>query len=140
MATGYGVEVSLTDKLVTGRLVSGKQVVLEAWYRRLTTARGSLCRVRLPEDEDVAYGFDISELVGTVGAQRALLVAGGMAAAELAKDDRAYNVACGTSLETLNDGTLRLRIEISGKLVDTDEDLALTLSVTEVTTQIISAK
>lgn len=132
MATGYGVEVSLTDRLVTGRLVSGKAVVIEALYRRLITPRGSL-------SYDLTYGFDVSEFVGAVGYEKAAQVIGGMVANELSKDDRVIGVTCEATLSELDDGTLTLLLDVAATLADTDEDFAFTAGVTEASTELLSA-
>jgi len=137
MSTGYGVDVSLTDKLVSGRLVSGKAVVVEAFFRRLTTARGSLGSSVFPED--LMFGFDVAGLVGSVGYARAAEVAAGMAENELSKDDRAYDVRCGALLTTQADGAQAILLEVSATLVDSDEDFALTLSITEAAATLVSA-
>jgi hypothetical protein len=132
MATGYGVEVSLTDKLVTGRLISGKAVVLQALYRRLITPRGSL-------PYDLTYGFDVSGLVGSVGFERAAAVIGGMVVNELTKDDRVINVRCLPTTATLDGGGLMLILDVEATLADLGEDFAFTAGVTETTTELLSA-
>src|SRR5262249_43913488 len=104
MAAGYGVDVSLTDRLVTGRLVRRAAILIEAYFRRLNTARGSLARTRLTIDEDLTYGFDVMSFVGAVGLERSVFVVGGMVENELAKDDRAHDVKCETSLVDSDDG------------------------------------
>ncbi len=132
MASGYGVEVSLTNKMVSSRLVRGATVVLEAWYRRLTTPRGTL---RYALD----YGLDVAGYVGAVGYDVGVATLGGMAAAELSKDDRAYNVQCETTITDEDDGTTSILLDITGTLVETDEDLALTLAINDVTVEILTA-
>jgi hypothetical protein len=134
MAQGYGVEVSLLDKLVAGRLVSGKSVVIEALYRRLITPRGSLGSTVFPED--LIYGFDVSAFVGAVGYERAANVIGGMAANELSKDDRVQSVVCTATLS--EDGTLLL-LDVDGILVDSDETFSLTLGVSDVSVELLAA-
>jgi hypothetical protein len=132
MATGYGVDVSLTDKLVTGRLVSGKAVVIEALYRRLITPRGSLFY-------DLTYGFDVSEFVGAVGYERARLVIAGMVANELAKDDRVINVTCTATLSEQSSGQgLLLTLDVAATLAAEDEDFSFTVGVTETTTELLA--
>lgn len=132
MAEGYGSDVSLTTKLVTGRLLTGKAVVIEALFRRLITPRGSLYY-------DLTFGFDASGLVGAVGYRRSAAVLGGMVENELAKDDRVINVRCEATLSTLDDGTLQLLLDVDATLVDTGEDLSFTASVTDVSTELLTA-
>lgn len=132
MATGYGAEVSLTDKLVTGRLISGKAVALEALYRRLITPRGSL-------SYDLTYGFDVSGLVGSVGFERAAVVIGGMVVNELSKDDRVVNVRCLPTLTVQDNGDAILILDVEATLAEEGEDFAFTAGVTETTTELLSA-
>lgn len=133
MAEGYGSDVSLTTKLVTGRLLTGKAVVIEALFRRLITPRGSLYY-------DLTFGFDASGLVGAVGYRRSAAVLGGMVENELAKDDRVINVRCEATLSTLDDGTLQLLLlDVDATLVETGEDLSFTASVTDVSTELLTA-
>ena len=132
MAEGYGSDVSLTTKLVTGRLLTGKAVVIEALFRRLITPRGSLYY-------DLTFGFDVSGLVGAVGYRRSAAVLGGMVENELAKDDRVINVRCEATLSTLDDGTLQLLLDVDATLVETGEDLSFTASVTDVSTELLTA-
>lgn len=137
MAQGYGVEVSLTDKLVTGRLVSGKAVVVEALYRRLITPRGSLGSSVFPED--LIYGFDVSAYVGAVGYERAAATIGGMASNELSKDDRVQSVLCTATISEQTPGSLLLLLDIDGVLVDEGETFSLTLGVSDVSVELLAA-
>lgn len=132
MAQSYGVEVSLTNKLVTGRLVSGRAVVVEALYRRLITPRGSLFY-------DLAYGLDVSGFVGAVGYERSTAVIGGMVANELSKDDRVIGVSCAATLTEQDDGSLILLLDIEATLAEEDEDFSFTVGVTDLTTELLSA-
>jgi hypothetical protein len=132
MAQGYGVEVSLTDRLVSGRLVSGRAVVVEALYRRLITPRGTL-------RDDLTYGFDVSGFVGSVGYDRSGAVIAGMVVNELSKDDRVYNVTCEATLSTEANGSQILLLDVSATLQDSDEDFSLTLGVTDVTAELLTA-
>ncbi len=137
MAQGYGVEMSLTDKMVTGRLISGRAVVVEALYRRLITPRGTLGSSVFPED--LAYGFDVSGFVGAVGYERANQVIAGMVVNELSKDDRVIGVTCDVQLLPQDDGSLLLLLDIGGTLADESESFAFTLGVTEVSTELLTA-
>lgn len=132
MAQGYGVEVSLTNQLVTGRLVRGVAIVVEAFYRRLTTPRGTLFY-------DLTYGFDVSGFVGAVGVDRAMAVIGGMVENELSKDDRAFGVKCTVSLGSDDNGDPMLLLDVDATLADSDEDFSLTLGVTSVTAELLAA-
>lgn len=132
MAQGYGVEVSLTSQLVTGRLVSGVAVVIEAFFRRLTTPRGTL-------SYDLTYGFDVSGFVGAVGVERALSVIGGIVENELGKDDRAFGVECIATLGANDNGEPMLLLGIDATLADSGEDFSLTIGVTALTAELIGA-
>jgi hypothetical protein len=132
MAEGYGVEVSLTTQLVTGRLVRGVAVVIEAFFRRLTTPRGTLFY-------DLTYGFDVAGFVGAVGVERALAVIGGMAENELSKDDRAFGVKCTVTEGEDDNGDPMILLDIDATLVDSEEDFSLTLGVTSVTAELLAA-
>jgi hypothetical protein len=132
MAQGYGVDVSLTDQLVTGRLVRGVAIVVEAFYRRLITSRGTLFY-------DLTYGFDVSGFVGAVGLERAQAVIGGMVENELSKDDRAFGVKCTVTLGADDAGDPMLILDIDATLVDSGEDFSLTVGVTSVTAELLAA-
>lgn len=132
MAIGYGVEVSLTNQLVTGRLVRGTAIVIEAFYRRLITPRGTLFY-------DLTYGFDVSGFVGAVGIDRALSVVAGMVENELGKDDRAFGVKCTASIGTQDDGSQILMLDVDATLSDSGEDFSLTVGVTDLTVELLAA-
>lgn len=132
MAQGYGVEVSLTNQLVTGRLVRGVAIVVEAFYRRLTTSRGTLFY-------DLTYGFDVSGFVGAVGVDRAQSVIAGMVENELSKDDRAFGVKCTVTLGTDDEGNPMLILAIDAILADSEEAFSLTLGVTSLTVELLAA-
>lgn len=132
MATGYGIEMSVTDKMVTGRLISGRAVVIEALFRRLITPRGTLFY-------DLTYGFDVSGFVGAVGYERARVVIAGMVENELSKDDRVIGVTCDVTLSTQDDGSLLLVLDVAGSLAESDEDFAFTAGVTDLTTELLTA-
>lgn len=132
MATGYGADVSLTSQLVAGRVVTGRQVVAEALYRRLITPRGSL-------PDDLAYGFDVSAFVGAVGYSRALPVIGGMVVNELSKDDRVINVRCEVFAEQLAAGLQSLTLSVTATLAESDEDFSLTVAVTDATASLLTS-
>lgn len=132
MAQGYGVEVSLTTQLVTGRLVRGVAVVIEAFFRRLTTPRGTLFY-------DLTYGFDVAGFVGAVGIDNAQTVVGGMVENELSKDDRAFGVKCTVTEGTDENGDPVLLLDIDATLADSEEDFSLTVGVTGLTAELLSA-
>lgn len=87
----------------------------------------------------MTYGFDVSGFVGAVGYERAAKVIGGMVANELAKDDRASNVRCEALMSKLDDGTLLLTLDVDATLSDTGEDFSLTVGVTELSAELLTA-
>lgn len=133
MAEGYGTEIYCYDKLRTGRLVSGVEVVAQALYRRLTTPRGTL---RGGEDESV-YGLDLLDFIGRVGTAAAIDALPGAIEAECLKDGRVAQVDC-TVTSTVNaDGLTQLAITIDAQLHDPGDSFALTLAATDVAVSLI---
>lgn len=84
----FGTDVSCMRGLRTGRLVSGVQLVAEAYYRRLTTPRGTL---RGGEDEQ-NYGLDLVSFIGTAATPSAVAALPGRIENELMKDERSESV------------------------------------------------
>jgi hypothetical protein len=136
MSVGYGVEIWCTDSMHTGRLASGAAVVIQALYRRYITPRGTLRGIS-DDDEDLAYGFDVSAYVGAVGTTTAIAALPGLMRAEGLKDDRVLDLAFTITPTTDTAGLTTLLIEGSGTLHDESEDFAFTLAVTEVTTTLL---
>jgi hypothetical protein len=130
------------DQLVSGRLVTGARVVVEALYRRLITPRGMLGGGL----EESTYGLDIAGYIGALTSGAGVTPANGptltavltaMVRNECLKDDRVSTVAVDASIIDRGDGTYALLIEITGSLVDEDESFALTLDVDGVSTQFL---
>ena len=77
----FGSDLSCTDDLdANGREVSGEELVGEAIYRRLTTARGTLI-------DDPDYGLDVRSFVQAGLTPGKLAEIGGLIRVELAKDE-----------------------------------------------------
>lgn len=89
MTTDFGTDVSCIDGLKTGRIVSGRRLVAEAIYRRLTTPRGML-RGGIDEDD---YGLDVLSLIGEVGSPSLLATWPGRIKNEVLKDERISNAS-----------------------------------------------
>lgn len=133
MAEGYGTDIYCWDQIVTGRLVSGPELVAQALYRRLTTARGTL---RGGEDESV-YGFDLCDFIGRVGSQQAIDALPGAIEAELLKDDRVLSVDVAVTPVSGKDGLVSLTVRVSAVLHNETDSFDLTLSVSGVTVGLI---
>lgn len=130
--TGFGTDTWCLNSLSTGRLAKGSALVAQAAFRRLTTPRGTL----RGGDEEDAYGFDVAGLVGDVGYDTAVAQIPGRVRAELLKDDRLTDVQVTATI--INDrGKQTITIVVVGVLADETEDFTLTLSVDEVTVDLI---
>lgn len=138
MSTGYGAEIWCTDSMHTGRLARGADVVIQALYRRYITPRGTLRGIS-DDDEDLAYGFDVSAYVGAVGSDVAIAALPGLMRAEGLKDDRVLDLSFVVTPTTGPDGLTVLLAEGSGTLHDESEDFAFTLAITDVTTTLLGA-
>lgn len=126
MAVGFGKDTSCTDSLETGRLVSGKELVCQALYRRLITPRGTLGSFT---DEHLTYGLDVASFIGMVGYEAAVRSLPAQIQNELLKDDRVASVTC--TAQMLQSGIEReLAISINVVLEDEAGDFDFTLSVT----------
>lgn len=129
----YGVDVWCTDSMVTGRLASGADVVIQGMYRRLITRRGTL---RGGESEE-AYGFNVAGYVGAVGVDLALVSLPGQVRAELMKDDRIFSLGITARAVTDDAGLTTIFLDILGQLVDEEEDFEFTVSIEDVTVQLL---
>lgn len=130
---GYGRAMWCTDQIRSGRYASGWRVVAQAYYRRLTTPRGTL----RGGEEESAYGFDVCGFVGAVGTTVALRALPAIVAAELAKDDRGTGVSCEAATATDANGLTSIVLTITATLADESEDFTLTLAVTDTTVTIL---
>jgi hypothetical protein len=130
----YGQDIWCAGHLVTGRLDRGPGLVARAIYRRLITARGTL----RGGDEEAAYGLDLAEYVGAVGYETALAALPGLVRAECLKDDRISDVAVSVTQSQDSAGLISLTVQVNAVLVDESETFALTLSVNEVSVQILN--
>lgn len=120
----------------TGRLARGVDVVIQALYRRYITPRGTLRGIS-DDDEDLAYGFDVSSYVGAVGTETAIAALPGLMRAEGMKDDRVADLVFTITAVTDAAGLTSLRVEGAGTLHDEGEDFTFTLSVNDVTTTLL---
>jgi hypothetical protein len=107
-------------------LITGPRVLLEATYRRLTTARGTY-------DWDPEYGFDVQALLNEDFDATTLPLWQREIQAEVEKDERVL-VADVTISPTQGDG-----YQIAVALTTADGVFALVLGVSQVTVQILEA-
>lgn len=133
MATGFGADTFCFDQIFTGRLASGVELVAQAIYRRLTTARGTL----RDGDDGQIYGTDVSEFVGIVGPDNAVDALPDVVVAEILKDDRVERADVRASVVRDSAGLATVTIEIDGVCRDSGESFNLTLGVGAVTTALL---
>jgi hypothetical protein len=129
---GYGTDTWCGDSLVTGRMSRGVMTVALSQYRCLITPKGTL-RGIADDEEEFAWGFDVSALVGTMSSQSAVGALPGMIAAELAKDDRVYNVIATVTAAANSSGHVEYDISVTSTLVESDVSFVLTMHVDDVT-------
>lgn len=136
--SGYGSEVWCLDGIISGRYARGWRAVAQALYRRLTTPRGDLWFLvegYAQGSEEMAYGFDISEWIGTVGLETAIASLPSQIEAECAKDPRVAEVEASV-VEVppgpSDAGTITLEITIRVALVDSEENFELSIAASEV--------
>lgn len=132
MSTGFGVDVSCLDQLETGRLVRGVELVAQAAYRRLTTPRGTL----RGSADAVAYGVDLAGYVGAIGYDASVRALDGIIRNELLKDDRIADVRS-TIAKTTSGPATTLVVEVFAVLYNASETFTLTLSVSDVSAQLL---
>lgn len=130
MSTNFGRDLWCTDELRTGRFVTGKTLVGQALYRRLTTPRGTL---RGGEDE-ANYGLDIVGLVGSVDADNLEVSLPDRIRLELLKDERVESVEATVSRSTVGPSTT-FAIEI--EVASSSGPFVLVLSVNDVTAELL---
>ncbi len=128
MSVGYGVDTWCLDSIVTGRLASGVQLVVQALYGRLTTPQGTLQGYDDEHNaEESIYGFDVSGYVGATGPDTAAAALPGLVENQLSLDDRVQNVAVVATIAMLQDG-IGVKLRVTAVLRDSGEDFAFTLS------------
>jgi len=128
--TGYGKDMWCLTGVQPGRMVTGKLLVAQAIYRRLTTPRGML-------RADLAYGYDVVGLIGSIGADDAAVVLRFAVRAEVMKDDRVQDVDVTVTKTSLGAGEDALTIALSVLLTEDTESFALTLAVSDVSLDVV---
>jgi hypothetical protein len=132
-SAGFGVEMWCTDRLRTGKYVSGRVALAQAIYRRLTTPRGTL----RGGDAEQAYGIDLPGFVGRTAIPIALAALPGIIRAELLKDDRISDVVATVIADTPDNGLVTLTITIRVVAADEDEEFSLTLAASSATIELL---
>lgn len=133
MSAGFGADVWCVDQIFTGRLASGVELVAQAIYRRLTTARGTL----RDGDDGQVYGTDVSDFVGLVGPDNAVAALPDVVVAEVLKDDRVERADVTASIVRDSAGLATVSLDVDCTLRDTGESFTLTLAVGEVTAALV---
>lgn len=133
MSVGFGADIWCYDQVLTGRLASGTELVAQAVYRRLTTARGTL----RDGDDGQVYGTDVSDFVGMVGPDNAVDALPDVVVAEVLKDDRVERADVTATIARDAIGLATVTIEIDATLRDSGDTFTLTLAVGEVTTALL---
>lgn len=133
MAEGYGTDTYCWDRLRTGRLVSGVELVAQALYRRLTTPRGTL----RDGDAGQIYGLDMQDFVGRVGTADAIAALPALVRAEILKDDRVTNATVKATTTTSPAGLISVTLTIDAELVNAGNQFQLTLGVSAVTVAVL---
>lgn len=128
--TEFGKDTSCTDELRPGQLVTGKRLLAEAIYRRLTTPRGTL----LGGEEEADYGIDLLDLVGSASSKSDLAALPGRIQNELLKDPRIDSVS---ALVTSSSFGPSLSVTIEIDVISSEGPFDLQLSVNEVSVELL---
>ncbi len=129
----YGVDIFAYDQIFTGRLASGVELVAQAIFRRLNTARGTL----RDGDEGLVYGLDLLDFVGTVGTQNAVDALPDAVVAEILKDDRVARAEASAAIQRTSEGLVTIVLDIDVTLTEADETFTLTLGVGDVSVALL---
>lgn len=126
----YGRDLSCTDRIIPGRLVSGGQLLAEACYRRLITPRGQLL-------DDPTYGLAVCQWLGREMTPEFLVSVPGQIRNELTKDPRIEVVEVTVTTLRGASGAPEMVIDIEGRGVE-GETFELSLHVSDVKVQLLS--
>ena len=123
MSTVYfGYDTSCTRSIRSGRFVSGVDLVAEAYYRRLTTTRGTL----IGGEEEQNYGLNLMSLVGKAATPSFAASLPGKIENELMKDPRTESVSATVVSATAGPSvTYTIRIEAKTTLGPFDRVLVV---------------
>jgi hypothetical protein len=135
VSTGFGTEIYCTDRLRTGKYVSGRIALAQAIFRRLTTPRGTL----RGGAEEETYGIDLPGFVGRTATKIAVAALPGIVRNELLKDDRIADALVTVNAQTDTNGLATLYIDIDVVTVDEEEDFSLTIAASGTSVDLIGA-
>lgn len=130
MATNYGRDVSCTTGVRSGRYASGRRLVAEACYRRLSTPRGML----RGGDEEADYGIDLSEYLGASRPKAAAASLPAIIEAELRKDERVEQV---DTTVTLTSNGVASELLLTIRVTTGEGPFDLQVSVDEVSVELL---
>jgi hypothetical protein len=130
MATNFGRDISCTTGLRSGRYASGRRLVAEACYRRLSTPRGML----RGGDEEADYGIDLSEYLGASRPKAAAASLPAIIEAELRKDERVEQV---DTTVTLTSNGVASELLLTVRVTTGEGPFDLQVSVDEVSVELL---
>lgn len=126
----FGTDVSCTDSLQTGVLVSGAKLVAQSMYRRFSTPKGMLDG----GDEERDFGFDLADACGKVSTPAEEAALPSQIEAEALKDERVESAD--VTVDSTTDGVATSwTIGIVG--TTSLGPFELTLGVSDVTVQLL---
>lgn len=131
--TDFGRDVSCMRSIRSGRIVSGRRLVAEGFFRRLNTPRGTL----RGEEEERDYGLDLEELIGNAQTASEVASLPGRIEAELRKDERADEIEV---VVVEKKGTVGREFEISISATTSEGPFELVLSASEVSVEILGIR
>lgn len=126
----YGRDTSCTTSRRTGRLASGRVLLGEAAYRRITTPRGML---RGGEEEE-SYGIDILSLVGASNPRAVAARLPGQIRDEILKDERFTDA---TAIVTTVQNGPAFEFLISIEIESSEGPFTLKIGVNEVSAELL---
>lgn len=126
----FGQDVSATDRVYAGRLVSGGRLVAEALYRRFTTNRGEL-------EYDQDYGENVEQWIGAAMTPAEIETIPSKLTAEGRKDPRVGRLTVTVTRDDSDASAIRILCKGETKDGDTFD---LALRVSDVTVELLHAK
>lgn len=123
----FGTDTWCYDQVFTGRLATGVDVLAQAIFRRLNTARGTL----RDGEEGSVYGLDVLDFVGQVG-ESAVAVLPDAVVAEILKDDRVARAEAFAAKTTSPEGLDVILLDVDVFPADEDSPFRLSLSISSV--------
>jgi len=124
------VDTYCLDSLISGRLVSGLELLGQRCYRRLSTPAGTL----RGGEEEADFGRDLAEYVGSTSPAIVDAMLPVIARNELMKDPAVVTATC---IPTRVEGGGQVSWTLAVSVQSTDGDLQLILSVSAVTVALL---